>query len=70
MAEDQGDRVSIDFEKLQREDLISRWQRRRMFCLKLAAKLGAASPEQAIEWAEKIGDYILHSRMTGPTKSG
>jgi hypothetical protein len=53
--------------KLDEDDLRSRWQTHRMFCLKLAVKLGAASPEQAIEIAEKLGSlYIL--RPPGPVE--
>jgi hypothetical protein len=51
-------------EKLEQEDLISRWQRHREFCLELAAKLGASSPEQAIEMAEKLGAYIRQGKAS------
>jgi hypothetical protein len=54
--------MAIDLEKLEKleqEDLTSRWQKHRTFCLELSIKLGAASPEQAIEMAEKLSLYIL-----------
>ena len=40
-----------------------------MFCLKLAARLGATSPEQAIEMAEKLSAYILR-RVDKPGAGG
>jgi hypothetical protein len=49
--------------QLEREELSSRWQRHRMFCLKLAAKLGATTPEEAVEMAEALSTYILNGRQ-------
>jgi hypothetical protein len=48
-----------DLEKLEQEELISRWQKHRMFCLELAVKFGATYTEQAIEMAEEFSKYIL-----------
>jgi hypothetical protein len=53
-------------EKLEKQDLANRWQRHREDCLKLAAKLGATSAEQAIEIAEKLGAYILSGKQDEP----
>jgi hypothetical protein len=54
--------------ELEKEDLVNRWQLHRQRCLGIAVKLGATSPEQAIEFAEKIGSYILNgvSKKDGP----
>ena len=38
------------------------WQLHRKWCLKMATRLGATSPEQAIEMAESLSDYVLHGR--------
>lgn len=58
-------------ERLKRLDKIDEhqeqalWQLHRKWCLKMATRLGATSPEQAIEYAEKLGNtYIL--RPPGP----
>lgn len=56
--------IDARFDKLERENLAHDWQRHRMFCLKLAARLGAHSPEEAIEMAEKLSPYILVGRAT------
>jgi|HubBroStandDraft_6_1064221.scaffolds.fasta_scaffold214294_2 hypothetical protein len=47
--------------ELEKDELVARWQRHRMSCLKLAIKLDAA-PEHAIEMAEAISVYILNGR--------
>jgi hypothetical protein len=55
--------MMIDLEKLEKEQTESLWQRHRMTCLKLAAKFGATTPEQAFEMADKISSYILRGRV-------
>ncbi|HXB11190.1 MAG TPA: hypothetical protein VNZ45_04335 [Bacteroidia bacterium] len=52
----------MDIEKLEKEERAHDWQRHRMFCLELSTKLGASSPEQAIEMAEILSIYILIGR--------
>ena len=49
-------------ERLEKENLADRWKLHREECLKLAAKLGATSAEQAIEMAEKLGAYIRNGQ--------
>lgn len=45
--------------ELEKHDLAANWQKHRMFCLELAIKLGASTVEQAIDFAERFGIYIL-----------
>jgi uncharacterized protein YpbB len=54
-------------EKIEKEDLLTRWQFHRRWCLRLATRLGAATPEQAVEIADKISDYVLHGALTKKT---
>ena len=53
-------------EKLENENRANDWKRHREDCLKLAAKLGATSAEQAIEIAEKLGAYIRNGKQDEP----
>jgi hypothetical protein len=48
--------------RLDADDRVHAWQHHRERCLDLAVKLGATSPEQAIEMAEKLGEYILRGK--------
>lgn len=59
------DELDERVKELDRRELETRWQQHRKVCLEMAIKLGATSPEQAIEYAEKLGNtYIL--RPPGP----
>ena len=51
--------VEERLKELEKSDQIARWQRHHLDCLELAMKLSPASPEQAIEFAEKLSAYIL-----------
>jgi hypothetical protein len=53
-------------EKLEAEELVARWQRHRELCLEMAIRLGATSPERAIEMAEELSRYILNGRPRAP----
>jgi hypothetical protein len=58
--------------QLDKDDLQHAWQRHRMFCLELAAKLGAHYPNEAIEMAETLSVYILvgKPRPAPPDEAG
>jgi hypothetical protein len=63
-----GSELDEKLKELERRDLVSRWQRHRAECLKLAIKAGATSPGNIIEIAEKLGAYILQGVDNGPVQ--
>lgn len=48
--------------KAEADDLAHAWQRHRAQCLDMAIRIGVPTAEQAIELAEKLGEYILRGK--------